>query len=197
MESKSLPLTTKVDEMNMESRNDCEQDIGELIFLVGGYDGKSLLSALDSYSPMHDVIMPLQSMNIARSYASVARLKDELYIFGGGDGSLWIDTGISVQPCTPSSLSRVYMCVMHIIISPTLLISFYEVESYDLANNQWTMRPPLNVKKGCLAGATLNDKIFAIGGGNGTESFADVEMFDIDVGHWISTRSMLQKVIPI
>lgn len=64
-------------------------------------------------------------------------------------------------------------------------------------NNQWTPHPSLNKKKGSLAGATLDEKIFAIGGGNGLECFADVEMFDMDVGRWIPTRSMLQTVIPV
>lgn len=68
------------------------------------------------------------------------------------------------------------------------------VESYNPANNQWTMRPSLNRGKGSLAGATLNNKIFALGGGNGLESFSDVEMLDLDVGRWISTRSMSEQV---
>jgi len=48
--------------------------------------------------------------------------------------------------------------------------------------------------KGSLAGATLNGKIFALGGGNGSETFADVEMFDPALGKWIYNQSMLQKV---
>lgn len=51
------------------------------------------------------------------------------------------------------------------------------------------------MKKGSLAGAALDNKIFAIGGGNGVECFSDVEMYDINIGRWISTRSMLKKVI--
>ncbi|GKV51821.1 hypothetical protein SLEP1_g58445 [Rubroshorea leprosula] len=35
------------------------------------------------------------------------------------------------------------------------------------SNDQWTICPPLTEKKGSLAGATLGEKIFAIGGGNG------------------------------
>lgn len=107
--------------MNMESQNDWELEIDELIFLVGGYDGNSLLPALDSYSPMHDVIMPLQPMNYARAYASVAILKDELYAIGGGDGRLWLDTGFSLH----FSLSTfVYVCVMHNIYIINFVILF-------------------------------------------------------------------------
>lgn len=79
----------------------------------------------------------------------------------------------------------------------TFLSTSCEVESYSPANDQWTLRPSLNQKKGSLAGATLDNKIFSIGGGNGVEIFSDVEMLDLDIGRWIPTQSMLQKVIYI
>lgn len=40
----------------------------------------------------------------------------------------------------------------------------------------------------------MDEKIFAIGGGNGIGCFSNVEMLDLIVGRWIYTRSMLQKV---
>ena len=78
-----------------------------------------------------------------------------------------------------------------------LISSFYsfEVESYNFAQDQWSLCASLNKKKGSLAGATLDNKIFAFGGGNGVDCFSDVEMYDVNVGRWIPTRSMLQKVI--
>lgn len=69
-----------------------------------------------------------------------------------------------------------------------------EVESYNPISNQWVNRPPLNQKKGGLAGVSLNEKIFAIGGGIGVEFFSEVHVFYPDEGRWIPTQSMLQKV---
>lgn len=40
----------------------------------------------------------------------------------------------------------------------------------------------------------MYDKIFAIGGGNGSECFSEVEIFDRNIGSWISIQSMLEKV---
>lgn len=57
------------------------------------------------------------------------------------------------------------------------------------------MCPSLNLAKGSLGGVSIGNKLFAIGGGNGIESFSDVEMLDMDLGRWICTRSMLQRVI--
>lgn len=68
------------------------------------------------------------------------------------------------------------------------------MESYNPAKNLWTMHPSLNAKKGSMAAATLNDKIFAIGGGNGYDCLSDVEMYDLQIGRWITTRSMLKQV---
>jgi len=49
-------------------------------------------------------------------------------------------------------------------------------------------------EKGSLAGATLNGKIYAIGGGDGVECFSDVEMFYPAQGRWINNQSMLHTV---
>lgn len=54
--------------------------------------------------------------------------------------------------------------------------------------------PCLKQKKGSLAGATLNGKIFAIGGGDESRSFSEVEMFDPVLGSWIYSPSMQQCV---
>lgn len=55
----------------------------------------SWLSTVDSYFPSWDAIKSLKPMNSIRSYASVAMFNDELYVFGGGDGHSWYNTGTS------------------------------------------------------------------------------------------------------
>lgn len=60
--------------------------------------------------------------------------------------------------------------------------------------SKWITCPRLKHAKGSLAGATLNDKIFAIGGGDGSAVFSEVEMFDPALGRWIDSVSMRQKV---
>ncbi|CAF1793395.1 unnamed protein product [Brassica oleracea] len=67
------------------------------------------------------------------------------------------------------------------------------VESYNETDGRWSLCPPLNDRKGNLGGATLDGKIFAIGGGNAEVVFSDVEMLDPDIGRWIRTRSMEHK----
>lgn len=69
-----------------------------------------------------------------------------------------------------------------------------KVESYNLKTQQWMSFPPLNKKKGSLGAVSFCDKIYAIGGGNASDCFSEVEMLDLDIGNWVLTRSMGQKV---
>ncbi|KAL6576996.1 hypothetical protein OROMI_011272 [Orobanche minor] len=44
-----------------------------------------------------------------------------------------------------------------------------------------------------MAGASLYETIFAMGGGNGVECFSEVELLDLNIGSWMSTQSMIEK----
>lgn len=68
------------------------------------------------------------------------------------------------------------------------------MECYNRGGNNWIACPRLKHKKGSLAGTVLNDKIFAIGGGDGSSVFSEVEMFDPALGRWIDSLSMRQNV---
>lgn len=170
----------------MESSSEQHLDPDGLIYLVGGYDGKSWLSSLDSYSVSKDIIKSLKKMPSIRSYTSLATLNGNLYVIGGGYAELWYNTGMEVS------------CILlpfHLTCSSVLIyLCLVEVDIYNPANDDWSSLPCLNEQKGGLAATTFYDKIFAIGGGNGVRCFSDVEMFDIDVGRWISARSMHHKV---
>jgi hypothetical protein len=65
------------------------------IFLIGGYNGVTWLSSLDSFSPEKDTMVGLTPMSFARSYASAAALDGHIFAFGGGGGkSSWYNTGM-------------------------------------------------------------------------------------------------------
>ncbi|CAL5406226.1 unnamed protein product [Camellia sinensis] len=108
LECTSHPSVVCVDEMATESVNDPESDLDELIYLVRGYNGVSWLSALDSYSLTTDVIKSIKPMNHGCAYVSIAWLNGELYVFGGGNGSLWVDTVINLHFFLSDSLK--YLC---------------------------------------------------------------------------------------
>lgn len=170
----------------VELPDECHLNIDESILIVGGYDGVSWSSALQSFLPSKDILRSLKPMSSTRWNAPVVAFNGELYVFGGGSGSKWYDTGTD-HACSSSSSSSLYVM--------TIVLSLSAVESYNIVNNEWTLRPSLNKERGSLAGAALNNKIFAMGGGKAMEFFSDVEMYDPFVGRWIPSRSMLQKVL--
>lgn len=113
LESGSNPSVQHVDLPMIDSSSELHLDLDELIFLVGGYDGEQWLSALDAYSPTLDRIKSRRPMNSARSYASIAKLNGELYVFGGGNGSLWYNTGT----CSNSSLFLLFLIYKNIFVT--------------------------------------------------------------------------------
>lgn len=92
LESKLNPSKYLVDGT---SSNSVKQYLSseKVIYLIGGFNGTSWLSALDSFSPSKDTLTPLKQMGCARSYAAAAALNDNIFVFGGGDGNSWFHTG--------------------------------------------------------------------------------------------------------
>ncbi|KVI03272.1 Development/cell death domain-containing protein [Cynara cardunculus var. scolymus] len=84
----NLPSTSEFHMDSSPERSDIHLDSDELILLVGGYDGTSWFSSLDSYSPSQNRTKSLKPMNAARCYAPVSILDGELYVFGGGTGGV-------------------------------------------------------------------------------------------------------------
>ena len=60
-----------------------------------------------------------------------------------------------------------------------------EVYCYDRSRGDWSTCPSLTRDRWSLAGVSVNGRIYAFGGGDGTECFSDVEMFDPTHGKWI------------
>ncbi len=68
------------------------------------------------------------------------------------------------------------------------------VEMYDTTTDVWINCAPMRHKRGCLAVATIGDRIFAVGGGHAQVLFSDVECYDPQLGTWTRSTSMLTKV---
>lgn len=68
-------------------------DSGHSMLLLGGFNGSSWLQGLDLYIPSEDVIQALEPMSSIRTHTSAVKLKDSLYVLGGGCSTSWYDTG--------------------------------------------------------------------------------------------------------
>ena len=56
--------------------------LGQYIYAVGGYDGKSQLSSVERYDIERDIWEPVSSVSVARSALSLTALGGKLYAMG-------------------------------------------------------------------------------------------------------------------
>lgn len=72
-----------------------ESSVEDSVLIIGGYNGSSHVSALECYSPSHDLLESLCPINFTRTFDSTVKLNGEVYVIGGLHENLWCDTGIS------------------------------------------------------------------------------------------------------
>ncbi|XP_059305309.1 uncharacterized protein LOC132056918 isoform X1 [Lycium ferocissimum] len=196
---------TRADEIMIDPTDDAHLK-HESIFLTGGYDGVSWLSALDSYLPSFDVLKSLKPMNSVRAYASVAKLSGEFYVFGGGTGSLWYDTVESynpaddewtVRPCLKEKKGSLAGAALKdkifVIGGGNGIECFSEVEMYDPQVGRWITTQSMLRKRFALAAAELNGALYAVGGFDGSNYLETAERFDPREHSWTKIGSMNNK----
>lgn len=69
------------------------QGTGHDIYLLGGNDGESWLQSADVINPVTFEMAPIPPMLFSRAYAAATVLMGQIYVFGGGNGKLWYETG--------------------------------------------------------------------------------------------------------
>ncbi|XP_022744291.1 kelch-like protein 12 isoform X2 [Durio zibethinus] len=206
LESLSNYSVEHVNGKAIEPSEELQLDPTESIFLVGGYDGESWLSALDSYFPSQDVIKSVQPMSSVRSYASAAQLNGELYVFGGGDGYSWYDTVESYSPSSdqwtlcPSLKEKKGSLAGAALDGKIFAIGggngvecFSDVEMLDFVVGRWINARSMLQKRFALAAMELNGAIYATGGYDGNDYLNSAERFDPREHSWTKIASMSTK----
>ncbi|XP_062232454.1 uncharacterized protein LOC133929685 [Phragmites australis] len=173
------------------------------IFLIGGYNGVTWLSSLDSFSPEKDIMVGLTPMGYARSYASAAPLDGHIFAFGGGDGMSWYNT----VECYSSrnnewmecpSLNRKKGSLAGISLNSKIYAigggdeneTYSEVEMFDPYLGKWICSPSMLLPRFALAAAELNGVIYAAGGYDGNMYLKSAERYDPREGVWVQLPSM-------
>ncbi|CAN4115859.1 unnamed protein product [Withania somnifera] len=198
----SNTVCTRADEIMVDHTDDAHLK-HEMIFLTGGYDGESWLSALDSYLPSLDVLKPLKPMNSVRAYASGVKLNGEFYVFGGGIGSLWYDTVESynpaddewtVCPCLKEKKGSLAGAVLKdkifAIGGGNGIECFSVVEMYDPQVGRWINTQSMLHKRFALAAVELNGALYAVGGYDGSNYLETAERFDPREHSWTKIENM-------
>lgn len=177
-----------------------------VIYLIGGFNGKSWLSALDSFSPSMDILMPLKPMGAARSYASAAALNGNFYVFGGGNGSSWFNT----VECYSQRNDNWTLCPPLIRPKGSLAGAtlngkifalgggngtdcFSDVEMFDPALGRWIYNQSMLQKRFAPAAVELHDVLYATGGFDGQDYLQTAERWDPRVGYWTKVANMKSR----
>ncbi|KAM0888724.1 hypothetical protein ACQ4PT_028152 [Festuca glaucescens] len=173
------------------------------IFLIGGYNGVTWLSSLDSFSPKKDILVPLTSMGSPRSYASVAAMEGCVFVFGGGDGSSWYNTVECYN--TRSNEWMICPCLNHekgslagVSLNGKIYAmgggdgtqTYSEVEMFDPFLGKWICSPSMLHSRFALAVAESSGVIYASGGFDGSKYLQSAERYDPREGFWVRLPSM-------
>ncbi|GAB2270631.1 hypothetical protein Dimus_005512 [Dionaea muscipula] len=175
------------------------------ILIVGGYNGLSWLSALDSYSPSQDLLKCLQPMPFLRSYASAAKLNSELYVFGGSDGTgtLWYDTVESYDQTNDRWVSRPSLNRKKGSLTGASLTGkifaigggdgkecFSEVEMLDPNIGKWITTRSMLEQRFAPSSAEINGVLYVVGGYDGLQYLNSMERFDPREHSWTRVANM-------
>ncbi|KAF9617859.1 hypothetical protein IFM89_039053 [Coptis chinensis] len=203
LESQLKISTTCVNETVAEPFDELRLSGEELIFLLGGYDGYSFLSAVDCYSPSKDIVRSLQPMSAIRSQAAVAALDGHIYIFGGGNRDLWYDTVECYSPFRNEWTSCPSLSVEKgNLVGATLHGKLFaigganrdhclsDVEMFDPSLGRWVRSQSMLKKRFAPASAEINGAIYVVGGYDGKNYLNSAERFDPRTISWESVPSM-------
>ena len=87
-------LIEKTGSLKEEPESTDDQTLGSSIIVVGGHDGSSYLKSTECYVPSIDLTEPRCPMRVLLKHSSATKLRDEIYLLGGGINQAWHDEGI-------------------------------------------------------------------------------------------------------
>lgn len=139
--------TTKTPMHNAKNRYQVATINGKIYAIGGLTSAVSCIKTVEEYDPSTDIWTTKAPMNEARCYHQVAVVDGKIYAIGGQ----------SITTTAPSTYLN-------------------SVEEYDPSTNKWTIIAPLNTQRRSHKVEVIDNKIYAIGGYNGT-ALNSVEMY--------------------
>uniref|UniRef100_A0AAZ3SJU6 BTB domain-containing protein n=1 Tax=Oncorhynchus tshawytscha TaxID=74940 RepID=A0AAZ3SJU6_ONCTS len=173
------------------------------MYAVGGHDGWSYLSTVERWDPQARQWSFIASMATPRSTVGVAVLSGKLYAVGGRDGSSCLRSVECFDPhtnrwscCAPMAKRRggvgvatwngfLYAIGGHDAPASSLASRLSDcVERYDPQTDAWTAVAPMSVSRDAVGVCLLGDRLYAVGGYDGTVYLNTVEAYDPQTNEW-------------
>ncbi|XP_001641792.3 kelch-like protein 5 isoform X2 [Nematostella vectensis] len=179
------------------------------LYAIGGHDGWSYLSTVERYDPDTKQWSFVAAMSTPRSTVGVAVMDGKLYAVGGRDGSSCLNSVECYDPHTNKWKMVSPMLKRRGGVGVTVLGSFLyamgghdvpasqecsrqfeSVERYDPNTDQWTMVQPMINCRDAVGVACLGDRLYAVGGYNGSKYLSAVESYDPINNEWKEVASL-------
>ncbi|XP_015763519.1 PREDICTED: kelch-like protein 5 isoform X2 [Acropora digitifera] len=183
--------------------------LGGPLYAVGGHDGWSYLSTVERFDPETKQWNFVASMTTARSTVGVAVLNGKLYAVGGRDGLACLNSMECYDPHTnkwsvtcPMLKRRggVGVAVLDNFLyamgghdapaSQDCSRQFDSVERYNPNTDQWTMVAPMINCRDAVGATCLGDRLYAVGGYDGSKYLSAVESYDPEKNKWEEVASL-------
>ncbi len=161
--------------------------VGGIIYAVGGYNTTDV-SVVEAYDPSTRTWSARSPMPIARSGVAIGVANGILYAVGGrvkGSGVGYSRASPAADRGTRAPASS--RIAMDIVGSGNALGI---LEGYDPSTDRWTELPPMPTRRSHLGVGVLNGIVYAVGGSDGTTTFATVEAFDPATGRWTTVAPL-------
>ncbi|KAJ0027992.1 hypothetical protein Pint_34959 [Pistacia integerrima] len=135
-------------------------------------------------------------MNSVRSYASVALLNGEIYVFGGGDRRTWYNTDVDMSDLKLErwigmlslQQKRFSFAAAEIdgVLYPTGGFDgkdyLNSAENFDYRMCYWEQIASMNSKRTCHSLVVLSGKLYALGAYDGSTMVSSIEIYDSSYG---------------
>jgi len=185
--------------------------VNNRIYAIGGENG-TYVGTVEEYDPATDSWTSKADMPTPRVGHAAAALNGKIYVFGGESGGLSLTTVEEFDPATntwstksPMPTARRWAAAAVIgnaiyVVGGCSVSCYYDgtgslatVERYDPASDTWLTSAPMPTARWALAAATVNDKIYAIGGlGNHGVHYTTIEEYSPTADSW-SVRSPMSR----
>ena len=182
---------------------------GEELYSIGGYDGNKRLSTIDVFNPEGESWSEGPAMCTAKSdFGAVWDGKRSIYLIGGYTAESQdvaaveiLDTHTWMWRKAPK-LQQKRSYVQAAIISNAIYAvggaagstRLASVEKLELPKGEkhssWVYVASLNIARSRPGVASLNGKLYAVGGYNGNEHLSSVECYDPKIDQWQLIEAM-------
>jgi len=179
------------------------------MYAVGGHDGWSYLNTVERWDPQSRMWSYVAPLSTPRCTAGITIFNNKLYAVGGRDGSSCLRSVECFDPhtnkwslCAPMTKRRggvgvatcngfLYAVGGHDAPASNPASRLFDcVERYDPKTDTWTLVAPISSPRDAVGVCVLGDKLYAVGGYDGSVYLSDTECYDPQLNAWNKVASL-------